>query len=89
MGSSQRYRNVQRDSRAAFVIDDTTPGEEADFKPGVGRGIELRGRAGALADQEPPALAAPGFRLSRMTTLATWSGPSWSLTSPPGQKHGR
>jgi pyridoxamine 5'-phosphate oxidase family protein len=61
MGTSQKYRNVQRDPRVAFVVDDTTPGDELEFRPDVGRGVEVRGRAEALADQDPPGLATPGL----------------------------
>src|SRR2546426_4357720 len=50
MGSSQKFRNVQRSPRVAFVVDDTTPDDDPDFRPGVGRGIQIRGYPEALAD---------------------------------------
>ncbi len=42
-GESQKFRNVARNGLASFVIDDVLP----PFQP---RGIEIRGRAGALPD---------------------------------------
>lgn len=41
MGTSKKFRNVQRDGRVSFVIDDVLPPWEA-------RGVEIRGVAEAL-----------------------------------------
>jgi pyridoxamine 5'-phosphate oxidase family protein len=41
MGKSKKYRDVQRDGRVAFVIDDVRP-------PWSPRGIEIRGKAETL-----------------------------------------
>ncbi|WP_372433674.1 hypothetical protein [Micromonospora coerulea] len=49
MGSSKRFRNVQQGSTVAFVVDDL-----ATVDPWAPRGIEIRGTAVALTDQEPP-----------------------------------
>jgi pyridoxamine 5'-phosphate oxidase family protein len=49
LGSSKKFRNVQQGSTAAFVVDDV-----ATVDPWVPRGIEIRGTAVALTDQEPP-----------------------------------
>lgn len=61
LGRSRKYRNVRHEPRVAFVIDDTTPDDEPNFRAGVGRGVEVRGRAETLTDQDPPALATPGL----------------------------
>lgn len=53
MGRSKKFRNVAASGRAAFVIDDI-----ASFDPWEVRGVEIRGTAEALTDQEPPM---PGF----------------------------
>jgi pyridoxamine 5'-phosphate oxidase family protein len=44
--ATKKWRDVLRTGRAAIVIDDVLP----PFRP---RGIEIRGRAEALADGEP------------------------------------
>jgi pyridoxamine 5'-phosphate oxidase family protein len=49
LGASKKFRNVQRGSTVAFVVDDL-----ATVDPWVPRGIEIRGDAVALTDQEPP-----------------------------------
>lgn len=49
MGQSKKFRNVAASGRAAFVIDDI-----ASLDPWTVRGVEIRGTAEALTDQEPP-----------------------------------
>ncbi|MFF0269878.1 PPOX class F420-dependent oxidoreductase [Kribbella sp. NPDC004536] len=49
LGASKKFRNVQRGSTVAFVVDDL-----ASVDPWVVRGIEVRGTAVALSDVEPP-----------------------------------
>jgi pyridoxamine 5'-phosphate oxidase family protein len=49
MGTSRKFRNVQRNPTAALVIDDL-----ASVDPWVVRGIEIRGSAEALVDVDPP-----------------------------------
>ncbi|MEU0513294.1 PPOX class F420-dependent oxidoreductase [Amycolatopsis sp. NPDC006125] len=49
LGASKKFRNVQRGSTVSFVVDDL-----AAVDPWVPRGIEIRGSAVALTDQEPP-----------------------------------
>jgi pyridoxamine 5'-phosphate oxidase family protein len=51
MGNSKKFRDVIRDGRVAFVVDDVQP----PWKP---RGVEIRGRAEAIPDGEP---IRPGF----------------------------
>ncbi|TDD63747.1 PPOX class F420-dependent oxidoreductase [Actinomadura rubrisoli] len=53
LGTTQKYRNVLADPRVAFIIDDVAPAEGSGAaRPGQGRGVEIRGRAEALDDQE-------------------------------------
>ncbi|MEV0615778.1 PPOX class F420-dependent oxidoreductase [Nonomuraea sp. NPDC050404] len=49
LGVSKKFRNIQRGSTVALVIDDL-----ASVDPWVARGIEIRGTAQALMDHEPP-----------------------------------
>jgi pyridoxamine 5'-phosphate oxidase family protein len=49
MGNTRKFRNVQATGRAAFVVDDI-----ASRSPWRVRGVEIRGDAEALVDQEPP-----------------------------------
>jgi pyridoxamine 5'-phosphate oxidase family protein len=49
MGQSKKFRNVEAAGRAAFVVDDI-----ASVDPWTVRGVEIRGTAEALSDQEPP-----------------------------------
>ncbi|GAA4592806.1 PPOX class F420-dependent oxidoreductase [Planotetraspora phitsanulokensis] len=49
LGVSKKFRNVQRGSTVAFVVDDL-----ATVDPWAPRGIEIRGTAVALTDREPP-----------------------------------
>ena len=53
MGRSRKFHNVVAGSDVAFVVDDI-----ASVDPWEVRGVEIRGRAEALTDQEPPM---PGF----------------------------
>ncbi|WP_031466196.1 PPOX class F420-dependent oxidoreductase [Sciscionella sediminilitoris] len=52
--STRRYRNVLADPRLSFVVDDMTPDEPGAIKPGMGRGVEIRGTAETLWVEEPP-----------------------------------
>nr|WP_248964021.1 PPOX class F420-dependent oxidoreductase [Sphaerisporangium perillae] len=49
MGASRKFRNIQGNDQVAFVVDDI-----ASFSPWRVRCVEIRGRAEALRDQEPP-----------------------------------
>jgi pyridoxamine 5'-phosphate oxidase family protein len=61
LSSSQKFRNVLANPRVAFVVDDHVPEDDPFFRPGIGRGLHLRGRGEALKGEEPPAIAPPGF----------------------------
>jgi len=47
MGASRKFRNIQADPRVAFVVDDV-----ASVDPWRVRGIEIRGEAQALTEQD-------------------------------------
>lgn len=53
MGNSRKFHNVQKEPQVSLVIDDLST-EKGWFV----RGIEIRGRAEALDDMDPPA---PGY----------------------------
>ena len=73
LGASKKFRNVQRGSTVAFVVDDL-----ATVDPWAPRGIEIRGTAVALTDHEPPApyLSREIIRISPVTIV------SWGLDGP-------
>jgi pyridoxamine 5'-phosphate oxidase family protein len=48
LGATRKFRNVAASGRVAFVVDDI-----ASLQPWRVRGIEIRGRAEALVEQEP------------------------------------
>ena len=49
MGASRKFASVQANPKVSFVVDDI-----ASVQPWRVRGIEIRGVAEALTDQEPP-----------------------------------
>ncbi|MBO3749312.1 PPOX class F420-dependent oxidoreductase [Streptosporangiaceae bacterium NEAU-GS5] len=49
LGTTRKFRNIQRGSAASLVVDDL-----ASLDPWTTRGIEIRGEAVALTDHEPP-----------------------------------
>ena len=49
MGRSRKFHSVQVNSKVSLVVDDI-----ASVQPWQVRGIEIRGDAEALTDQEPP-----------------------------------
>lgn len=49
MQSSRKYKNVEAGGRVSFVVD-----QQVSVDPYVIRGIEVRGTAEALEDQDPP-----------------------------------
>ncbi len=73
LGRTKKFRNVQRGSTVAFVVDDLVT-----LDPWTPRGIEVRGTAAALTDHEPPL---PG--LSREVIRITPTKIiSWGLEEP-------
>ncbi|GII61141.1 PPOX class F420-dependent oxidoreductase [Sphaerisporangium krabiense] len=73
MGASKKFRNVQRGSTVAFVVDDL-----ATIDPWAPRGIEIRGTAVALTGQEPPLPYLSG-EIIRITPTKIIS---WNLDGP-------
>jgi pyridoxamine 5'-phosphate oxidase family protein len=73
LGRTKKFRNVQQGSTVAFVVDDL-----ATVDPWAPRGIEIRGKAAALTDQEPPL---PGLsrEIIRITPTKIIS---WGLDGP-------
>jgi pyridoxamine 5'-phosphate oxidase family protein len=53
MGTSRKFHSVQANPKVSFVVDDIE-----SLQPWKVRGVEIRGVAEALTDQEPPM---PGF----------------------------
>ncbi len=45
MAASKKFKNIAAEPRVAFVVDDLTPPDEPVYRPGVGRGVEVLGRA--------------------------------------------
>jgi pyridoxamine 5'-phosphate oxidase family protein len=58
--STRRYRNVTARPRVGFVVDDMTPDEPGAVKPGMGRGVEVRGWV-ELTEVEIPPVAPEWF----------------------------
>ena len=49
MGNTRKFKNVAANGQVAFVVDDLV-----STTPWVVRGLEIRGTAEALTDQQPP-----------------------------------
>ncbi|WP_433465474.1 PPOX class F420-dependent oxidoreductase [Spirillospora sp. CA-128828] len=73
LGGTKKFRNVQQGSTVAFVVDDL-----ATVDPWAPRGIEIRGEAVALTDQEPPI---PGMSREVIRITPT-KIVSWNLDGP-------
>jgi PPOX class F420-dependent enzyme/OxyR family protein len=54
LSTTQRYRNVLANPLVSFVVDDMTPDDPAEVKPGWGRGVEIRGVAEIRTVDVPP-----------------------------------
>jgi pyridoxamine 5'-phosphate oxidase family protein len=67
LGQSRKYRDVERDGRVAFVVDDVAP-------PALPRGIEIRGRAvvSATGGQEIRPNLAPEIIRITPTRIISW-----------------
>lgn len=85
LSSSQKARNVTADPRVSFLVDDMTPDEPGEVKPGWGRGVEIRGTAELLAVDEPP--QAPGFFSNEVIRIRPRRIISWHID--PDQPEGR
>ncbi|MEU4550393.1 PPOX class F420-dependent oxidoreductase [Nonomuraea dietziae] len=69
---TQRYRNVQKNPRVSFIVDDMTPDGPEAIKPGMGRGVEIRGRAETLCVDDPPAHSAPDIIRVHPERVLSW-----------------
>ncbi|MFG3254054.1 PPOX class F420-dependent oxidoreductase [Streptomyces sp. NPDC048172] len=84
--TTQRYRNVLKNPRVAFVVDDLTSPDDPDaVRPGLGRGVEIRGRAETLAVDDPP--VAPEWFGKDIIRIRPTRVMSWHLD--PEQPEGR
>lgn len=80
MGATRKFRNVRLHPGVALVVDDI-----ASVDPWQVRGVEIRGRAEALSDVEPPR---PG--MSRETIrIHPRRIISWGVDPDQGGMHGR
>ncbi|MEV4114704.1 PPOX class F420-dependent oxidoreductase [Nonomuraea sp. NPDC049695] len=73
MGASKKFRNVQKGSTVALVVDDL-----ASVDPWVVRGIEIRGTAEALTDVDPPM----PFFSREIIKITPRKITSWGLAGP-------
>ncbi|MEV0229301.1 PPOX class F420-dependent oxidoreductase [Nonomuraea sp. NPDC050786] len=73
MGASKKFRNVQKGSTVALVVDDL-----ASVDPWVVRGIEIRGTAEALTDVDPPV----PFFSREIIKITPRKITSWGLAGP-------
>ena len=70
MGTTRKFRNVERTGVAALVVDDI-----ASTNPWTVRGIEVRGRAEAVRGIDPPL---PGLSRDIIRITPSWIG-SWGI----------
>lgn len=52
--NAQRYRNIRVNEHVSLVVDDMTPNDPGEVKPGWGRGVEIRGVAEILTVEDIP-----------------------------------
>lgn len=83
--STQRYRNVRAHPRVSFVVDDLTPDDPSEVKPGMGRGVETRGEAETLSVEDPP--GQPGWRSNEIIRIHPKRVLSWHID--PNRSGGR
>ncbi|WP_019631944.1 PPOX class F420-dependent oxidoreductase [Actinomadura atramentaria] len=67
LGTSRKFRNIQRNPQVAFVVDDI-----ASLDPWKVRGIEIRGTAEALTGQETPSGLSGEVIRVRPRLVFTW-----------------
>ncbi|SDK32260.1 pyridoxamine 5'-phosphate oxidase family protein [Actinopolyspora mzabensis] len=75
VASTKRYRNVSERPRVGFVVDDMTPDEPGNVRPGMGRGVEIRGLARTLRVADPPgepSLAGPDIIRLYPKRIVSW-----------------
>ncbi len=82
MATSRKFRNVEANRRAAFVIDDIF-----SRTPWRGRFLEIRGWAEALTDTDTGPAGLPGtgpdlIRVHPRRILSMGLGPDWDESNP-------
>lgn len=87
VAATQRWRNIQANPRVSFVVDDMTPNDRGAIKPGMGRGVEVRGRAETLTVDDPP--GAPGMAGPDVIRIHPERIISWHIdpAMPDGRAH--
>jgi pyridoxamine 5'-phosphate oxidase family protein len=82
--TTRKYKNVQARSQVSFVVDDLMGPD--DMKPGMGRGVEVRGRAEVVTVERSP--IAPGFFSNEMIRIQAQRVISWEI-EPGREMHSR
>ncbi|MFI1913796.1 PPOX class F420-dependent oxidoreductase [Nocardia sp. NPDC020380] len=82
---AQRYRNVRANSNVSFAVDDMTPDDPSEVKPGWGRGVIIRGVAEILTVEVPP--VAPEWFSNEIIRIHPRRIHSWHLdpANPNGE----
>jgi pyridoxamine 5'-phosphate oxidase family protein len=79
LSASKKFRNVQRDARVSFVIDDVLP-------PWEPRGVEIRGTAETILVKQPAGEEQFGDALIRVTPAHVIS---WGIDTHPYTRNSR
>ncbi len=79
LGATRKFANVADNGEVALVVDDLV-----SRSPWTVRGVEIRGHAEALSDQEP----ASGYASRELIRIHPRRVISWGLGDEPGM-HGR
>ncbi|RDI69354.1 PPOX class F420-dependent oxidoreductase [Nocardia pseudobrasiliensis] len=82
--TAARYRNVRANPNVSLVIDDLTPDDPREVKPGWGRGVEIRGVAEVLRVEVPP--VAPEWFCKEVIRVRARRVRSWHID--PGKPEG-
>ncbi|MGW4249320.1 PPOX class F420-dependent oxidoreductase [Nocardia sp. NPDC004722] len=82
---AQRYRNVRASPSVSFAVDDLTPDDPAELKPGWGRGVLITGTAEILTVEIPP--VAPDWFSDTIIRIHPRRIRSWHLdpANPDGE----
>ncbi|MFF0487459.1 PPOX class F420-dependent oxidoreductase [Nocardia sp. NPDC004068] len=75
--TAARYRNVRANPNVSLVIDDMTPDDPSEVKPGWGRGVEIRGVAEVVTIEVPP--VAPDWFCDQVIRIRPRRVRSWHI----------
>ncbi|MBF6329222.1 PPOX class F420-dependent oxidoreductase [Nocardia transvalensis] len=75
--NAARYRNVKGNPNVSFVVDDMTPDDPGEVKPGWGRGVEVRGIAEVVTVDVPP--VAPEWFVKEVIRIRPRRVRSWHI----------